>query len=79
MQKFKKVTRGSGYEGRPLIEEFKRELNRSIRRKLAEAKELPATIGEWQERVVRLDRNQRQSRIKEKMLERNAAYPGGNV
>jgi len=79
MQKFKKVTRGSGYEGRPLIEEFKRELNRSIRRKLAEAKELPTTIGEWQERVVRLDRNQRQSRIKEKMLERNAAYPGGNV
>ena len=30
MQKFKKVTRGSGYEERPLIEEFKRELNGSI-------------------------------------------------
>ena len=79
IQEFKKVARGSGYEKRPLIKEFKRGLNRSIRRKLAEAKELPTTIGEWQERVVRLDRNQRQSRIEERMLERNAAHPGGNA
>ena len=46
IQKFKKVTRGSSYEGRPLIEEFKRGLNGSIRRKLAEAEELPTTIEE---------------------------------
>ena len=46
VQEFKKVARGSGYEGRPLIEEFKRELNRSIRRKLAEVEEPPTTIGE---------------------------------
>ena len=59
VQEFKKVTRGSGYEGRPLIKEFKRELNGSIRRKLAEAEEPPTTIGEWQEKAVRLDRNQR--------------------
>ena len=32
VQEFKKVARGSGYEERPLIKEFKRELNRSIRR-----------------------------------------------
>jgi len=64
---------------RPLIEEFKRELNGTIRKKLAEAKELPSTIGEWQERAVRLDRNQRQSRVEERMLGRNAAYPGGNA
>jgi len=30
-------------------------------------------IGKWQERAVRLDRNQRQNRIEERMLERNAA------
>ena len=59
VQEFKKVARGSGYEGRPLIKEFKRELNGSIRRKLAEAEEPPTTIGEWQEKAVRLDRNQR--------------------
>ena len=46
MQEFKKVTRESGYERRPLIEEFKRELNGSIRRKLAEAEEPPTTIGD---------------------------------
>jgi len=59
VQEFKKVTRGSSYKGRPLIEEFKRGLNGAIRRKLAKAKEPPTTIGEWQERTVRLDRNQR--------------------
>jgi len=46
VQEFKKVTRGSSYEGRPLIEEFKRGLNGSIRRKLAEAEEPPTTIEE---------------------------------
>ena len=79
VQEFKKVARESSYEGRPLIKEFKRGLNGAIRRKLAEAEEPPATIGEWQERAVRLDRNQRQSRAEERMLGRNAAYPGGNV
>jgi len=79
VQEFKKVTRGSSYEGRPFIKEFKRGLNRAIRRKLAEAEEQPSTIGEWQERAVRLDRNQRQSRAEERMLGRNMVYPGGNA
>jgi len=79
VQEFKKVAKGSSYKGRPLIEEFKRGLNRAIRRKLAEAEEPLATIGEWQERVVRLDRNQRQSRAEKRMLERNAVRPGGNA
>jgi len=56
---------------RSLIEEFKRKLNRTIRRKLAEAEEPPTTIGEWQERAVRLNRNQRQNRAEERMLGRN--------
>jgi len=79
VQEFKKVTRGSGYKGRPLIKEFKRGLNRTIRKKLTEAEEPPITIGEWQERAVRLDRNQRQSRAEERMLGRNTAHPGGNA
>jgi len=79
VQEFKKVAKGSSYKGRPLIEEFKRGLNRAIRRKLAEAEEPLATIGEWQERVVRLDRNQRQSRAEKRMLERNAVCPEGNA
>jgi len=79
VQEFKKIARGSSYEGRPLIKEFKRGLNRAIRRKLAEAEELPTTIGEWQERAVRLDRNQRQSRAEERVLGRNVVCPGGNA
>ena len=57
VQEFKKVARGSSYKGQPLIEEFKRGLSRTIRRKLAEAEEPLSTIGKWQERAVRLDRN----------------------
>ena len=79
VQEFKKVARESSYKGRSLIEEFKRKLNRAIRRRLAEAEELPTIIGEWQERAIRLDRNQRQSRVEERVLRRNTVCPGGNV
>ena len=43
------------------------------------AEEPPTTIGEWQERAVRLDRNQRQSRAEKRVLERSAVRPGGNT
>jgi len=46
VQEFKKITRESSYERRSLIEEFKRGLNGSIRRKLAKAEEPPTTIEE---------------------------------
>jgi len=46
VQEFKKTARGSSYEGRPLIKEFKQGLNGAIRRKLAKAEEPPTTIGE---------------------------------
>jgi len=79
VQEFKKIARESSYKGRPLIEEFKKGLNRAIRRKLAEAEKPPTTIGEWQDRAVRLDRNQRQSRTKERVLGRNAQPRGGEL
>ena len=44
VQEFKRVARGSGYEGRLLVEEFKRRMNEGIRRKLVEAENLPASI-----------------------------------
>ena len=46
VQEFKKITRGSGYERSLLIEEFKKELSRRIRRKLAEAESPPCSIEE---------------------------------
>jgi len=57
VQEFKKVARRSSYKERPLIKEFKKELNGNIRRKLAKAEEPPTTIGKWQERAIKLDRN----------------------
>ena len=79
VQEFKKVARESGYEGWSLIKEFKRGLSGVLRRKLAEVENPPSTIEEWQERAVRLDRNQRQSRVKERILERNVVHPQGNA
>jgi len=55
VQDFKRVARGSGYEGRPLIEEFKRGMNGNIRRKLMEAENQPCSIEQWFKRVIALD------------------------
>ena len=57
VQEFKRAARGSGYEGRPLVEEFKREMNGGIRRKLMEVENLPAFIEHWYKRATALDRN----------------------
>ena len=40
-----------------MVEEFKRGMNRGIRRKLMEAENLPASIEQWYRRVMALDRN----------------------
>jgi len=44
VQEFKKAARGSRYEGRLLVKEFKRGMNGAIRRKLMEAKNQPGLI-----------------------------------
>ena len=59
VQEFKRAARGSRYEGRALVEEFKRGLSGAIKRRLAEAKTPPTTIVQWQERAVQLDCNMR--------------------
>ena len=68
IQEFKRAARGSKYEGRPLVEEFKRGMNGEIRRKLIEAENLPASIEQWYKRATALDRNWRESRREEKEL-----------
>ena len=68
MQEFKWAVRGSRYEGRLLVEEFKREMNGGIRRKLMEAENLPASIKQWYKRATALDRNWRESRKEEERL-----------
>ena len=75
VQEFRRAARESGYEGRALVEEFKRGLNGVVRRRLVEAETPPTTITQWQERAVQLDCNIRQSRVEEKILEGR----GGNM
>jgi len=61
VQEFKRVARGSGYEGRSLVEEFKRGMNRVIRRKLMEAENQSGSIEQWYKRAIALNRNWRES------------------
>jgi len=62
VQEFKRAVKGSGYKERLLIEEFKRGMNRMIRRKLMEAKNQPGSIEQWYRRAITLDRNWRESK-----------------
>ena len=57
VQDFKRVARGSGYEGCPLIKEFKWGMNGNIRRKLMEAENQLAIIEHWFRRAIALDWN----------------------
>jgi len=68
VQEFKRVARGSRYERRPLVKEFKRGINRGIRRKLMEVENLLASIEQWYRRAMALDRNWRESRREEERL-----------
>ena len=62
VQEFKRAARGSGYEGRLLVEEFKREMNGAIRRKLMESENQLGSIEQWYRKATALDRNWRESR-----------------
>jgi len=77
VQEFKRAARGSGYEGRPLIEEFKRGMNGGIRRKLMEAENPPTSIENWYRRATALDRNWRESRREEERLKKKEVGGGG--
>jgi len=77
IQEFKRAARGSGYEGRPLIEEFKRGINGGIQRKLMEAENPPASIEQWYRRAMALDRNWRESQREEERLRKKETGGGG--
>ena len=77
VQDFKRVARGSGYERRLLIEEFKRGMNGTIRRKLMEAENQPSSIEQWYKRATALNRNWRESRREEERLRGRKEQGGG--
>ena len=78
VQEFKRVARGSGYEGRPLVEEFKRRMNGVIRRKLIEAENQPGSIEQCFRRAMAFDRNWKESRREEERL-RGRKEQGGEA
>ena len=57
IQEFKGAARENRYEGRYLVEEFKRRMNGTIRRKLIEAENQPGSIKQWYRRATALNRN----------------------
>jgi len=52
------------------VEEFKRGINRGIRRKLTESENPPTSIEQWYRRATALDRNWRESRREEERLKK---------
>jgi len=70
IQEFKRAARGSSYERCILIEEFKWNINSTIRRRLMEVECQPSSIEQWQEWAIILDRNWRESRREKKRLRR---------
>ena len=77
VQEFKRAARGSRYEKRPLVEEFKRGMNGGIRRKLMEVENPPTFIKQWYKRATALDRNWRESRREEERLRGKKETMGG--
>jgi len=77
VQEFKRAARESGYERRPLVEEFKRGMNGGIQRKLMEAENLPTSIEQWYRRAMALDRNWRESRREEERMRGKKEGGGG--
>ena len=76
VQEFKKAARRSGYEERLLVEEFKRGINRGIRRKLMETENSPTSIEQCYKRAMALDRNWRESRREEERLRKKDMIGG---
>ena len=57
VQEFQRAARSSRYERRLLVEEFKRGINRVIRRKLMKTEYQPSSIEQWYDRVIALYKN----------------------
>ena len=68
VQKFRRVARRSGYKGKLLIKEFKREINRTIYQRSMESEWQPISIEQWYNRAIVLDRNWKESKREEKRL-----------
>ena len=65
VQDFEKAMLEAGYDGYPLVVEFKRSLNQGLRRCLTELHPGPVTIEQWYDEAIRTDRQWRIAKAEE--------------
>jgi hypothetical protein len=65
VQEFEKAALEAGYEGYPLVVEFKRSLNAGLRKRLTELRPMPVTIQEWYDEAITMDRQWRVAKTEE--------------
>ena len=57
IQEFRRAARESRYKERPLIKEFKREMNEIVYQRLMKLEWQPTSIKQWYEQAINLNRN----------------------
>ena len=65
VQEFQRVALEAGYEGYPLVVEFKRSLNAGLRRQLQNLRPQPITINQWYKEAITVDRQWRVAKAEE--------------
>ena len=70
VQEFQRAALEAGYEGYPLVVEFKRSLNAGLRRQLQNLRPQPITIGQWYKEAITVDRQWRVAKAEEAFYNR---------
>ena len=65
VQEFQRAALEAGYEGYPLVIEFKRLLNAGLRRQLQNLRPQPITIGQWYKEAITVDRQWKVAKAEE--------------
>ena len=65
IQDFEKAALEAGYEGFPLIVEFKRSIHPALRKRLSEIRPQPITIQGWYNEAITIDRQWRITKAEE--------------
>ena len=65
VQEFQRAALEAGYDGYPLVVEFKRSLNVGLRRQLQSLRPQPITISQWYKEAVTVDRQWRVAKAEE--------------
>ena len=77
IQDFEKATLEAGYDGYPLVVEFKWSLHPILRKRLTELWPMPMTIHEWYQEAITVDRHWRVAWDKEAFYNKKTKVPRG--